>query len=153
MAPNSFQAEQEITVSKMAEARIAVAEPRVNTIEEISSPQSWKDVLGSFRSIITKRYYKVRNLIYNGVWPASLSNVRFTILTCILLMLIEPSLTSSINASLWNIAHLLCIPQGCPRTLQALIVSSIVGIVSFIALMILRQSLLRLLLSYRGWMC
>lgn len=44
----------------MAEARIAVAEPRVHTVEEIAAPQSWKEVLTSFRSTATKRYYKVR---------------------------------------------------------------------------------------------
>ncbi|GFY71742.1 carnitine O-palmitoyltransferase 1, liver isoform [Trichonephila inaurata madagascariensis] len=62
-------------IKKMAEARIAVAEPRVNTIEEIATPESWKEVFKTFRSAATKRYYKVRNLIYNGVWPASLSKV------------------------------------------------------------------------------
>ncbi|KAG8200711.1 hypothetical protein JTE90_022322 [Oedothorax gibbosus] len=139
-------------VSNMAEARVAVAEPRVNTIEEITAPETWREVFKTFRSTATKRYYKIRNLIYNGVWPASLSNVRFTILGCIALMLIEPSITSSANAWLWSIANVLYIPKSCPRTLQALIVSSIVGIFSFIALMILRQSFLRLLLSYRGWM-
>lgn len=44
----------------MAEARIAVAEPRVNTVEEITSPQTWREVFMSFRSAATKRYYKVR---------------------------------------------------------------------------------------------
>ncbi|GFS86829.1 hypothetical protein NPIL_326391, partial [Nephila pilipes] len=44
----------------MAEARIAVAEPRVNTIEEITTPESWKEVFKTFRSTATKRYYKVR---------------------------------------------------------------------------------------------
>lgn len=136
----------------MAEARIAVAEPRVNTIEEITTPESWKEVFKTFRSTATKRYYKVRNLIYNGVWPASLSNVRLTVLTCITLMLLEPSFTSYMNNWLWGIANVLYIPKSFPRGLQALIVSSIVGIFSFIVLMILRQSFLRLLLSYRGWM-
>ncbi|XP_054721147.1 carnitine O-palmitoyltransferase 1, liver isoform-like [Uloborus diversus] len=136
----------------MAEARIAVAEPRVNTVEELAATQTWKDVFGSFRSTATKRYYKVRNLIYNGVWPASLSNVRISILTCIALMLIEPSITSPFNVFLWNMSHVLYIPKGLPRTLRALIVSCLVGFFSFIILMILRQGLLRLLLSYRGWM-
>lgn len=44
----------------MAEARIAVAEPRINTVEEITSPQTWKDVFFSFRSSVAKRYYKAR---------------------------------------------------------------------------------------------
>lgn len=135
----------------MAEARIAVAEPRVNTVEEITSPQTWREVFLSFRSAATKRYYKVRNLIYNGVWPASLSNVRLTICVCIALMLIEPSITSSINAFLWRLTHTFFL-KGLPRTLQAFIMSCLVGFVSFIVLMIVRQMLLRLLLSYRGWM-
>ncbi|GIY30960.1 carnitine O-palmitoyltransferase 1, liver isoform [Caerostris extrusa] len=101
----------------------------------------------------TKRYYKARNLIYNGVWPASLSNVRLTVLVCITLMLVEPNITSYANNWLWNIANILYIPKSFPRSLQALIVSSIIGIFSFIFLMILRQGFLRLLLSYRGWMC
>ncbi|XP_042905266.1 carnitine O-palmitoyltransferase 1, liver isoform [Parasteatoda tepidariorum] len=136
----------------MAEARIAVAEPRVNTIDEIAAPESYKEIFKTVRSTVTKRYYKVRNLIYNGVWPASLSNVRITVFTCLLLMIIEPHITLPINTFLWNIAHILHIPKGLPRTLQALIVSSIIGIFAFIFLMILRQSFLRLLLSYRGWM-
>ncbi|GFT99427.1 hypothetical protein NPIL_310641, partial [Nephila pilipes] len=49
-----------ILIKKMAEARIAVAEPRVNTIEEITTPESWKEVFKTFRSTATKRYYKVR---------------------------------------------------------------------------------------------
>lgn len=44
----------------MAEARIAVAEPRVDTVEEITTPQTWKDVFFSFRSSAAKRYYKAR---------------------------------------------------------------------------------------------
>ncbi|XP_055934955.1 carnitine O-palmitoyltransferase 1, liver isoform-like isoform X2 [Argiope bruennichi] len=139
-------------VRKMAEARIAVAEPRVNTIEEITTPETWREVFKTFRSTATKRYYKVRNLIYNGVWPASLSNVRLTVLTCIFLMLVEPGITSSVNNWLWGIANVLYIPKSLPRGLQAVIVSSIIGIISFIVLMIARQSFLRLLLSYRGWM-
>lgn len=47
----------------MAEARIAVAEPRVNTVEEITSPQTWRDVFFSFRSSAAKRYYKARYVI------------------------------------------------------------------------------------------
>lgn len=47
-------------VRKMAEARVAVAEPRVNTIEEIATPETWREVFKTFRSTATKRYYKIR---------------------------------------------------------------------------------------------
>lgn len=57
-------------------------------------------------------FYYYSNLIYNGVWPASLSNVRLTVLGCIALMLIEPSITSSANTWLWSIANVLYIPKS-----------------------------------------
>lgn len=62
----------------MAEARIAVAEPRINTVEEITSPQTWRDVFFSFRSSVAKRYYKAR---YVSHFPPILSS--FCYLTCI----------------------------------------------------------------------
>ena len=61
----------------MAEARIAVAEPRVNTVEEITSPQTWREFFFSFRSSAAKRYYKVRyvlNLYFLYFFP-SYSNI------------------------------------------------------------------------------
>jgi len=58
----------------------------------------------------------------------------------------------SITSKLWSLSELLYISKSFPLILQAGIVSVLVGTLSFVVIMYIRQCLLRILLSYRGWM-
>ncbi|XP_023212244.1 carnitine O-palmitoyltransferase 1, liver isoform-like [Centruroides sculpturatus] len=93
-----------------------------------------------------------KNSIRNGMWPTSLSNLTIACTVLLFLMLTEPGFTYSINSWLWKLSYILHIPQKFPRTLRAAVTSGIVGFIFFIVLMNIRQYLLRILLSYRGWM-
>lgn len=68
-------------------------------------------------------------------------------------MLNEPLTLKKITVKLWSLADLLYISKSFPHFLQAGVVSVLVGILSFVIIMYIRQCLLRVLLSYRGWMC
>lgn len=132
----------------MAEARIAVAEPRVSKERQTN----WLDIGRVWTTTIIRTYYRTRNSIRNGMWPTSLSNLTIACTVLLFLMLTEPSFTFTLNLWLWKLSYLLHIPQGFPRTLRAAVTSGIVGFIFFIVLMNIRQYLLRILLSYRGWM-
>lgn len=95
----------------------------------------------------------IRNTLRNGVWPTSIQNLTIISSVIWILMLNEPKMLQSITSRLWSLSDLLYISKGFPRLLQAGIVSVLVGILSFVVIMYIRQCLLRILLSYRGWMC
>lgn len=134
----------------MAEARSAVAELRVKEIEE--GHNSTKDIIRAWRKALVRRFYRTRNSIHNGMWPTSISNLIVAVVIFLLLLLCEPDFTSSLNKWLWQVDLLLHLPRGLPRTLRAIFIACIISFVFFLLLMKIRQYILRMLLSYRGWM-
>ncbi|KAG1650421.1 Carnitine O-palmitoyltransferase 1, liver isoform [Nymphon striatum] len=134
----------------MAEARSAVAEPRVTKIDE--GRDSWHDFLIAWRKSIFRRYFRTRNSIRNGMWPTSLYNLAIAFGILCTLTLWEPRFAVRINNWLWYLEAVLRLPKCLPYLLRVGVIAWIAGIVFFILLMCIRQYLLRILLTYRGWM-
>lgn len=134
----------------MAEARNAVAELRVRDLDE--RKPTWKDFLNSIRKTAVRRYYRTRNSIRNGVWPTSPSNLSTVCALLFVLLLLEPASTNTFSRWLWQVGDWLYLSQGIPSLLRAIVISFVVGVAFFIILTTLRLYLLRILLSYRGWM-
>eukprot|EP00106_Octopus_bimaculoides_P020375 XP_014787817.1 PREDICTED: carnitine O-palmitoyltransferase 1, liver isoform-like [Octopus bimaculoides] len=134
----------------MAEARSAVAQPRVDLDEDAKYPS--RDVFRVWRRILIKRFFRTRNLIYNGLWPTSAWNLGILMVGLLTLLLAQDSHTSLPSSFLWRLADYLNLPTDLNYGLSELILALIVGVFFFIVQLYFRRYLLRLLLSYRGWM-
>ncbi|CAG2246768.1 CPT1A [Mytilus edulis] len=134
----------------MAEACSAAKEPRVHQLQ--SGEEYQEDIFREWRRSIVRRFYRTRNLLKNGTWPASIWNLGFMVLCLSVCMLGDWDLVRPINARLLILPAYLYIPQGCPLILKSIIVSAVVGFVFFLVLLYARRFMLRGLLAYRGWM-
>lgn len=97
-----------------------------------------------------------RNSIRNGMWPTSVNNLYLSCILFYLLMATEPQCMSFITQPLWHWANWLgsynLIPFKLPDIFSALPISLVASFSSMFVIMLIRQLLLRALLSYRGWM-
>ncbi|XP_071444145.1 carnitine O-palmitoyltransferase 1, liver isoform-like [Hetaerina americana] len=156
----------------MAEARSAVSELRVPPNLE-DGRDSWKIFLKESWKSIIRSYYRKRNALRNGTWPTSTNNLSAVFLIVLVLLLADPpppprppSLpppppnhphhqqpVTFLARVIWRLAdHFPNLIRNAPLWLQASILSWLVSIAFFLALMKIRQYLLRMLLSYHGWM-
>lgn len=138
----------------MAEARSAVSEPRVNDFDEGKSA-TW-DFIRAWRKSFFRRFYRTRNLIYNGLWPTSAWNLAGAVSVFSVLLYEDWAWARPVTKQLWKVGRVMHItplePAGLPRSLRVFVVSSVGGLTFFVILMYKRRWLLRILLSYRGWM-
>ncbi|CAC5359081.1 CPT1A [Mytilus coruscus] len=134
----------------MAEACSAAKEPRVHQLR--SGEEYQQDIFREWRRSVVRRFYRTRNLLKNGTWPASIWNLGFMVLCLSVCMLGDWDLVRPINARLLILPAYLYIPEGCPLILKSIIVSTVVGFVFFLVLLYVRRYMLRGLLAYRGWM-
>ncbi|KAF2347536.1 hypothetical protein FHG87_021709 [Trinorchestia longiramus] len=58
----------------MADARIAVARPRVPK-EDDGSTLSWEEFISSYRVAFIRGYFRFRNSVRNRVWPTTTNNL------------------------------------------------------------------------------
>lgn len=135
----------------MAEARCAVSQPRVEPNDEQARYPS-KDAFRVWRRFLIKRFFRTRNLIYNGLWPTSIWNLGVFIFSLLTLLLVQGSRSSWPSTLLWQFADSVNIPTDLPYGLSELLVSVFFGLIFFIVQLYIRRYLLRALLSYRGWM-
>lgn len=135
----------------MAEARSAVATPRVQK-KDLGTTDSVEDLIKSYRQMIVRSYFRIRNSIRNGVWPTSTNNLGVACGFSLYLLEYEPASGRCITEHLKTAVAALPLPEGTPRWLRNLLGSMGISFVFFITLMKVRQYLLRILLAYRGWM-
>lgn len=65
----------------------------------------------------------------------------------------ELSSLQRVTGVLWKVTYLLNLDEAYPYNFRLIVVSVLVGVVFFVTLLYLRQYILRMLLSYRQWMC
>ncbi|XP_072021123.1 carnitine O-palmitoyltransferase 1, liver isoform-like [Amphiura filiformis] len=138
----------------MAEARSATKEPIVH-VEDFEEGQDvkWKVAWRSWRRTMLRRFFRVRNLIKNGMWPTSLWNLGVVVALVAIVMVTDYPIMKVVNDKFWNFGEYFYIPKGPPYFLpKVVIVSCLIGVIFFIVLLFIRRYLLRLLLSYRGWL-
>ena len=94
-----------------------------------------------------------RAQISNGLWPTSPSYlvVTWIILACMLYW--DNQYVKPITSRLWAFGDLIYLDQSYHLLLRIFCISLFVAIGFFIVLWYARQYALRMLLSYRGWMC
>lgn len=134
----------------MAEARSAVREPFVGRIEEGRSAQH--DFFIGLRASIIRRFFRTRNLIKNGLWPTSLWNLAALVLVLSILLIGDWEIVKPITSRLDWLEDFIHIPRSWPLVVRSLIISGLSGFLYFLILLHVRRYLLRVLLSYRGWM-
>ncbi|KAL7641358.1 UNVERIFIED_CONTAM: hypothetical protein RMT77_008497 [Armadillidium vulgare] len=138
----------------MADARIAVATPLVRK-EDDGTASSWKDVYKSYRIILLRNYFRLRNSIKNGMFPTS---TNYLIVACgfsVYLLEFRPhhfETLETVANFLCNVSEKIPMPEGTPLWLYHIAFSAGVSVTFFLVLMKLRQYTLRMLLSYTGWM-
>lgn len=95
-----------------------------------------------------------RNSIRNGMWPTSVNNLYMSCILFYLLMATEPDSLSFAHQRLWRWADWLTtkIPVRMPEMFSALPVAVVASFGFMCVVMLVRQLVLRALLSYRGWM-
>ncbi|GAB1606244.1 carnitine O-palmitoyltransferase 1, liver isoform [Argonauta hians] len=135
----------------MAEARSAVAHPTVYSDDnDVKYPCT--DLLKVWRRILIKRFFRTRTLIYNGLWPTSVWNLGVTVSGLMAILVAQDNPHALPSSLLWALARKLNLPTDLNYRMSELLVSAVAGNFFFIVQMYVRRYLLRILLSYRGWM-
>jgi carnitine O-palmitoyltransferase 1 len=135
----------------MAEARSAVAQPRVDDTQPVGRT-TWRDIGSAWKHSAIRSFYRTRNLISNGLWPTSVYNLGVGVGVFCTSMIGDWKALEPINKQLWTVGRIMHLPHGTPHYLQVLIISSASGFVFFLLLLYTRRWLLRGLLTYRRWM-
>lgn len=91
-------------------------------------------------------------MVRNGLWPTSVYNLGVGVAVLSSSLASDAKVLQPVNTCIWSVAEKLHIHQGIPYYLRLFIVSSCGGVIFFGVLMFTRRWLLRILLSYRGWM-
>ncbi|XP_048749687.2 carnitine O-palmitoyltransferase 1, liver isoform-like isoform X2 [Ostrea edulis] len=134
----------------MAEARCAVHEPIVPHVT--SEEEYQRNIYNEWRRSLVRRFYRTRNLLYNGMWPTSIWNLAAMVIILSVTMITDIEMMRPINDRLWKVYHMMYMPKGLPLVVNAVITSCFVGFWFFLIKIYVRRYLLRGLLSYRGWM-
>uniref|UniRef100_A0A2P2HZI7 Carnitine O-palmitoyltransferase 1, liver isoform-like n=1 Tax=Hirondellea gigas TaxID=1518452 RepID=A0A2P2HZI7_9CRUS len=135
----------------MADARIAVARPRVPK-EDDGSTLSWEEFISSYRITFVRGYFRFRNSLRNRVWPTTTNNLVVVCGMSQYLLHYQPPALAGVTHHLNNMALALPLPTNSPVWLRHVLVSCGISVGFFVVLMRVRQYLLRILLAYRGWM-
>lgn len=112
----------------------------------------WKETYILWMRTAKRRYYRIRNLIRNGVWPTSLWNLSVSVVALTVVQVYALPLTAWLVTTLTWVSAWLPLPEGTPQFVKVVVTSFVTGLVFFIILLYFRRYLLRVLLSYRGWM-
>lgn len=125
-------------------------EPEVGRIEEGRSASH--DFIIGLRASIIRRFFRTRNLIKNGMWPTSLWNLGALVLVLSILLIGDWDIVKPVTSRLDWLEDFIHIPRSWPLALRSLLISFLSGFLYFLILLHVRRYLLRVLLSYRGWM-
>ncbi|KAI0232984.1 Carnitine O-palmitoyltransferase 1, liver [Lamellibrachia satsuma] len=134
----------------MAEGIADVSNLRVFAFDE--GKNAPKDFLRAWRKALLRRFFRTRNLIRNGMWPTSIWNLMVCVTLFSILLVGDWEWAKPVTSRLWNIGKVCCMHEGVPLPVRVFLISTIGGVLFFIILMYKRRWLLRVLLSYNGWM-
>ncbi|PAA78813.1 hypothetical protein BOX15_Mlig011885g2 [Macrostomum lignano] len=136
----------------MAEARVAVSEPKLAAGQMQEGRDTLRDAARAWRKSLVRRFFATRNSIYNGLWPTHIYNLMVTTGLVTLLLFWHPAWAGGFTSRLWHLAEVLNIGDSIPYTIRVPLVAIAFGLIFFILLLYLRRYALRALLSYKGWM-
>ena len=103
--------------------------------------------------IAVSSIYIYRAQISNGLWPTSPSNLLVTWIALVCMLYWDNKYIKPITSRLWAFGDLIYLDNSHHLLLRIFVISLIVAIGFFIVVLYARQYALRILLSYRGWMC
>jgi len=139
----------------MAEARQAVhaTTTKVKYHEEGTSEiEQEQKVAKSFYQDLKGCAFRTKQQIYNGLWPTTWENLLAAWTVISLMMSIDHPKLNYISQYLWLFGDYLYLDDSYPYFLRIFFVSLITSVVYFIIQLYTRQYLLRILLSYKGWL-
>ena len=94
-----------------------------------------------------------RAQISNGLWPTTPSNLLVTWIVLVCMLYWDNKYIQPVTLRLWAFGDFIYLDQSHHLLLRIFGISLIAAIGFFIVLLYARQYALRILLSYRGWMC
>eukprot|EP00795_Rhopilema_esculentum_P003730 gene3730-15005_t len=138
----------------MAEARAAIAEPHVKFHEEGTSiVEQEARVAKSLFCDLKLCAFRTRKQIQNGLWPTSWNNLLIAWIVASCVMYIDHPKLNMISVYMWMFGNFMYLDDSYPYFLRLFVISIILSVIYFIVLLYTRQYLLRILLSWKGWLC
>lgn len=98
-------------------------------------------------------YIISRAQIYNGLWPTTPSNLVMAWITIAAMLYIDNQYITVITGKLWALGNFIYLDSSYPQIPRILVISLLTAIGFFVIVLYTRRYMLRILLSYRGWMC
>ena len=111
---------------------------------------------GNFQWCCYLTYYKLwyfRMQIYNGLWPTTWDNLLAALVIVFLIMYIDHPKLNIISYYLWAFGNMIYLDESYPHFFRMFMISLISSVIYFIVILYARQYFLRMLLSYKGWLC
>ena len=98
--------------------------------------------------------YSFRKQIQNGLWPTTWNNLLIAWIFASCVMYIEHPKLNIISDYMWMFGNYIYLDEETyPYFLRLFVISFILSIMYFIVLLYTRQYMLRILLSWKGWLC
>jgi len=137
----------------MAEARAAIAEPHVKFHEEGTSITEQEErVAKSLFYDLKLCAFRTRKQIQNGLWPTTWNNLLLAWIVASCVMYIDHPKLDLISNYMWIFGNYIYLDETYPYFVRLFVISFILSIIYFIVLLYTRQYMLRILLSWKGWL-
>lgn len=137
----------------MAEAHQAAHEPQVSYKDEGTADKGLKTkVAKSFFLDFSECAFRTKKQIIYGRWPTTWDNLIVSILIVFLIMAVDHPLSNYISNHLWYLGDCMHLDDSFPIIFRILVISLISSFLYFICAMYVRQYVVRILLSYKGWL-
>eukprot|EP00112_Aurelia_sp_Birch-Aquarium-sp1_P017854 Seg418.12 transcript_id=Seg418.12/GoldUCD/mRNA.D3Y31 product="Carnitine O-palmitoyltransferase 1 liver isoform" protein_id=Seg418.12/GoldUCD/D3Y31 len=137
----------------MAEARAAIAEPHVKFHEEGTSIVEQEErVAKSLFQDLRLCAFRTRIQIQNGLWPTTWHNLAIALIVASCIMYIDHPKLNAISSYMWAFGDYIYLDNTYPYFLRLFVIAFIISVIYFIVLLYTRQYLLRMLLSWKGWL-
>ncbi|XP_002154641.1 carnitine O-palmitoyltransferase 1, liver isoform [Hydra vulgaris] len=137
----------------MAEARAAASEPQVRyRAEGTSKVEQESRVAKSVYQDLMLCAFRTKRQIYNGLWPTSWDNLLAALVIVFVAITIDHPKLNMITSYFWQFGNYIHLDDSYNYYFRAFMISLLSSIVYFIVILYTRQYLLRLLLSYKGWL-
>jgi len=137
----------------MAEARAAVSKPHVRFHEEGTSEiEQETQVAKSFFQDLKLCAFRTRRQIYNGLWPTTWDYLLGALVVVFLIMYIDHPKLNVLSFYLWRFGDTLYLDDTYPYMFRIFAISLMSSVLYFVVVLYTRQFLMRILLSYKGWL-
>eukprot|EP00794_Sanderia_malayensis_P019509 gene19509-21438_t len=137
----------------MAEARAAIAEPHVKFHDEGTSILEQEErVAKSVFCDLKLCAFRTRKQIANGLWPTTWNNLLITLAVISCMMYIDHPKLNAVSSYMWQFGDYIYLDDSYPYFIRLFIIAFLISVIYFIVLLYSRQYMLRILLSWTGWL-